>query len=61
MDIKENDSVTGIDMRGNPIQGTVLNILRTFQVAVIKTGADRLNITEAYVSDLVKEGDAVNE
>lgn len=53
MNIEENDYVNGIDMNNKPIKkGQVSNILKALQVAIIKTGEDRLDVTHAYLNDI---------
>lgn len=46
-------NVSGVDIKGNNIQnGVIENVLRTFGVAIVRTGEDRLKTTEAYINEL---------
>jgi len=51
-DIKENDYVKGFDMNKKPIEGQISNILSVFQVAIIRTGEDRLDNCIVYLNDI---------
>jgi hypothetical protein len=44
--------VQGIDLWGNSFIGELVNVVSLAKVAVIKTGKDRLDVTEAYISDI---------
>jgi hypothetical protein len=51
--IEVGDKVNGTDMNGKEFHNAkVVSVLKAFQVAIIKTGIDRLNTTEAYTSKL---------
>jgi hypothetical protein len=50
--IQEGSSVSGRDVYGNNVNGTVSSILRTFGVALVKTGDDRTKMTSCHIADL---------
>jgi len=51
--IEVGDKVNGVDMNGKEFHNAeVVSVLKAFQVAIIRTGEDRLNTTEAYTSKL---------
>jgi hypothetical protein len=52
--MKTGDSVKGINLDGEEVQGTVENVLNTFQIAMVRTNDDRLGITECHISNLEK-------
>jgi hypothetical protein len=53
--IQEGSTVSGINMDGNSINGTVSNVLRSFGVAIVKTGSDRTNVCQCYMRDLEEQ------
>lgn len=45
--------VTGRDMNGKEINnGVIESVVKTFGVAIVRTGEDRINVSTAYVTDL---------
>jgi len=51
--IEVGKMVNGTDMNGKEIcNGTVTNILKVLQVAIVRTGEDRNDTTEADISNL---------
>jgi hypothetical protein len=50
--MKINSQVRGLDFKGNNIEGTVVDIVRLANVAIIRINEDRTGLTEAYVEDL---------
>lgn len=53
--VKEGIMVKGISMEGKSIEGIVENVLNSFQVAIVRTGEDRLHLCTAYVKDIVEK------
>jgi hypothetical protein len=50
--MKKGDNVKGINLEGKEVQGTIENILNTFQIVIVKTNEDRLGVTQCHISDL---------
>jgi hypothetical protein len=44
--------VQGTDIWGKSFVGELVSVINLANVAIIKTGDDRLNVTEAYISDI---------
>lgn len=49
---KQGIKVEGFDMSNNPISGEITGIVKFAGVALIKTGNDRINVSQAYVKNL---------
>jgi len=52
MNITEGCKAQGLDFNDNEIVGVVENIIGFCNVALIRTGIDRVNHTEAYIDKL---------
>lgn len=53
-EVKEGMKVEGFDMNNRPVIGEVTGVIRFAGVALIKTGVDRINVTQAYVENLTE-------
>lgn len=55
----EGVSITGVNICGDEINGTIVEVGKGFNVAVIKIGNDRLDRDIAYLKDIEEVQDKV--